>query len=146
MIVRHQPEVQTVNWGNGTSSRMTTFRDGRGHSINDTTVFANTESRLQYTEHIEEVYCVAGYGWVIEEDGTTHAIMPGTIYVLDKHDAHILKAGDEDWRLICVFSPGLNGDEVHSLSEAGYSGFKAVAGTDPVCDALMDELDRLIDG
>ncbi|MEE8546241.1 MAG: ectoine synthase, partial [Alphaproteobacteria bacterium] len=39
-----------------------------------------------------------------------HPIAPGTIYALDRHDAHVLRA-HTDMRLICVFNPALEGGE-----------------------------------
>ena len=39
-------------------------------------------------------------------------ITPGTMYALDKNDEHWLIASpDEDLRLVCVFTPALEGDE-----------------------------------
>nr|WP_289624357.1 ectoine synthase [Sinorhizobium sp. 8-89] len=38
------------------------------------------------------------------------------MYALDKNDPHDLIADEEDLRLVCVFYPGLNGDEVHGLT------------------------------
>ena len=45
-------------------------------------------------------------------NGKVHAIAPGTIYALDKHDRHILRAKTE-MIMACVFNPPLNGREVH---------------------------------
>lgn len=122
MIVRRTP-VNSVMWGNGSSARYIVANDGLPYSFNDTVIFAGTKSKLQYTNHVESVYCVSGHGVVEMADGTQHPIGPGDIYILDEHDAHTLVAGDEDWRVMCIFIPGLRGDEVHRLSEGGYSGF-----------------------
>lgn len=122
MIVRHTP-VAEVSWGNGTSARFVTAADGVGFTVNDTVVYKNTRSKLQYQNHVEAVYCISGHGSVEMTDGTVHEIKPRELYVLDQHDAHTLVGGDEDWRVICVFTPALTGTEVHQLSEDGYSGF-----------------------
>lgn len=37
----------------------------------------------------------------------------GIFYALDNNDKHVLKGGDEDMRLICVFNPPLIGNEIH---------------------------------
>lgn len=116
MIVRDIESVKTVEWGNGLSRRFLLAEDGLGYSLTDTLVLAGTKSRLEYVNHLEACYCIAGSGEVVELDGTSHEIVPGRMYALDQHDAHYLVAGPhEDLRLVCVFSPALRGDEVHSL-------------------------------
>ncbi|MEW1893006.1 ectoine synthase [Streptomyces sp. NPDC008163] len=116
MIIRDLETVKSVDWGNGLSRRFLTESDGVGYSITDTTVRAGTKSRLEYRNHLESCYCIEGSGEVVELDGTVHPITPGRLYSLDEHDAHYLVASPhEDLRLVCVFTPALQGDEVHSL-------------------------------
>ncbi|MFB8209432.1 MULTISPECIES: ectoine synthase [unclassified Streptomyces] len=116
MIIRDLETVKSVDWGNGLSRRFLTASDGVGYSITDTTVRAGTKSRLEYRNHLESCYCIEGSGEVVELDGTVHPITPGRLYSLDEHDAHYLVASPhEDLRLVCVFTPALQGDEVHSL-------------------------------
>ncbi|MEV3993972.1 ectoine synthase [Streptomyces sp. NPDC049837] len=118
MIIRDIEDVKTVEWGNGLSRRFLLASDGVGYSLTDTVVRAGTKSRLQYRNHLEACYCIEGSGEVIELDGTSHPITPGVLYALDQHDPHYLVASPhEDLRLVCVFSPALQGDEVHSLDE-----------------------------
>jgi L-ectoine synthase len=118
MIVRNIDTVPTVEWGNGLSRRFLVADDGVGYTVTDTLVRAGTKSRLEYRNHLEACYCIEGSGEVIELDGTSHALVPGTLYALDEHDAHFLVASPhEDLRLVCVFTPALRGDEVHSLDE-----------------------------
>ncbi|WP_329086506.1 MULTISPECIES: ectoine synthase [unclassified Streptosporangium] len=124
MIVRNLENVTTVDWGNGLSRRFLLEADGLGYSVTDTTVTAGTKSLLEYRSHLEACYCIDGSGEVVDLDGTTHRITPGTLYALDKHDAHYLIADpDADLRLVCVFSPALRGDERHSLDAAGPSAY-----------------------
>jgi L-ectoine synthase len=124
MIVRSRSEVACVDWGNGLSYRFLLRLDNMGFSVAHTTVRAGTKSRLQYREHLEACYCIAGFGEVQTPDGATHKLEPGVLYALDQHDAHFLIADpDSDLRLVCVFSPALRGDEVHSLDEAGFSHY-----------------------
>lgn len=124
MIVRRLSEVKTVDWGNGVSRRFLVQADGLGYSVTDTVVQAGTKSFLEYTRHLESCYCIAGRGEVIDTDGTSHRIEPGTLYSLNEHDAHWLVADPaEDLRLVCVFSPALEGDERHSLDAAGSSHY-----------------------
>ncbi|MEU4449368.1 ectoine synthase [Actinosynnema sp. NPDC050801] len=117
MIVRHLIDVEPHEWGNGTSRRFLTARDGMGYTLTDTVVRAGTQSRLEYRNHLEACYCIAGSGFLMDAEGNKHAITPGTMYALDQHDAHYLIASPiEDLRLVCVFTPALEGHEVHDLT------------------------------
>lgn len=103
-------EVSAENW---TSRRLLLRSDGMGFSMHDTVIRARTVTRMWYRHHLEAVYCVEGYGTIeCEADGRSFAIEPGTVYALDAHDKHVLKA-DTDLRLICVFNPPLVGTETH---------------------------------
>ena len=66
----------------------------------------------------ESVYCISGEGEVETiEDGKVYPIKAGTLYNLDKHDKHILRAFEE-MKMACVFNPPLNGKEVHNAEGA----------------------------
>lgn len=105
-------EVTPAN-GNWTSHRLLLRKDGMGFSMHDTIIRAGTETRMWYKNHLEAVYCVAGTGTIEDlETGAVHHIEDGTIYALDKHDRHIVRAVT-DLRLVCVFNPPLTGQEVH---------------------------------
>ncbi|GHF86378.1 L-ectoine synthase [Kitasatospora xanthocidica] len=124
MLIRDIADVKTVQWGNGLSRRFLLASDGLGYSLTDTVVNAGTKSRLEYRNHLEACYCIAGSGEVIDMDGNSHPITPGRMYALDQHDAHYLVASpDEDLRLVCVFSPALRGDEVHQLDAHSSSAY-----------------------
>jgi L-ectoine synthase len=120
MLIRKLESVKTVEWGNGLSRRFLLESDGMGYTVTDTIVTAGTTSRLEYKNHLEACYCIEGSGAVVELDGTRHEIVVGTLYALDKHDAHDLIANPEgDMRLVCMFTPALTGDEAHHLTESG---------------------------
>ncbi|QKW05255.1 ectoine synthase [Streptomyces sp. NA04227] len=124
MIVRSTDDVVPVEWGNGTSHRLLTETDGMGFTVCVTLVRKGSTSALQYVQHLEACFCIGGSGEVVAKDGTRYKITPGTVYALDKHDAHYLIASDyEDFRLISVFSPALRGDEKHTLSPDGFSQY-----------------------
>jgi L-ectoine synthase len=128
VIVRNLSMAKSVEWGNGVSRRFLVHDDGFGYTIADTIVYKGTSSRLQYMNHLESVYCIDGRGSVVTGDGVRYDIEPGTMYVLDQHDAHSLSAADDsDLRVICVFTPALRGDEIHTLTDGGYSGFGSIA-------------------
>lgn len=116
MIVKHHNQVvrspDTVNASNWRSVRLLKAADGMGFSLHETTIFAGTETPIWYKHHLEAVYCIGGEGEVELADGTRHPIGNGTLYALDQHDRHILRAFS-DMRMICVFTPALQGDETH---------------------------------
>jgi len=119
MIVRTLPEiigserdVRAEN-GNWVSRRMLLKADGMGFSLHETTIFAGTKTLIWYKNHLEAVYCVGGEGEVEDlTTGNVHIIRDGTMYALNDHDRHHLRA-ISDMRLICVFCPPLSGREVH---------------------------------
>ena len=105
-----------VSWGNGQSRRFLIESDRMGYSLTDTIVDANTESLLQYSNHFEICYCIEGEGEVETMDGTVYKITPGTMYALDQHEQHYLRAKTR-MRFVCVFSPALKGNESHNLAD-----------------------------
>jgi L-ectoine synthase len=124
MIIRELANVKTVEWGNGLSRRFLLAGDGMGYTVTDTIVRAGTKSRLEYRNHLEACYCIEGSGEVIDLQGNSYPITPGTLYALDQHDPHYLVASPhEDLRLVCMFTPALTGDEAHRLDESDFSEY-----------------------
>jgi L-ectoine synthase len=119
MIIRRLNDIagteRDVDWGNGKSRRFLLAQDGMGYTLTDTIVDAGSESLLEYKNHMEACYCIEGEGEVEDMDGNVHPIVPGTMYALDRHDRHYLRARTT-MRLICVFAPALRGTERHALS------------------------------
>ena len=103
--------VVTKTWE---STRMLLQEDNMGFSFHITTIYANTETHIWYQNHLESVYCISGNGEIETlADGKVYPIEAGTLYILDKHDEHVLRGGSEDMKMACVFNPPLNGKEVH---------------------------------
>jgi L-ectoine synthase len=103
-------DVQGHGWA---SRRLLLRRDAMGFSLHDTLVRAGSELVIWYKHHLEACYCVEGEGEI--EDRATGRVFPivaGTVYALDGHEKHVLKAR-RDLRLVCVFRPPLTGREVH---------------------------------
>lgn len=125
MFIRNRDDVPTVEWGQGTSDRILTASDNMGFAVAHTVVRAGTEAALQYRNHLEACYCIKGSGAVYNEDKSTrHTITPGTIYVLNEHDAHYLTASEhEDMELISIFHPAITGEEKHTLTGNGFSSY-----------------------
>jgi L-ectoine synthase len=108
-------EVDTETW---TSRRLILKRDGMGYSVHDTVMKPGTATRMCYRNHLETVYCIEGKGEVETlVDGKVYPIRPGTLYALDKHDEHILRAFTA-LRVFCVFNPPVTGKEVHDETGA----------------------------
>jgi L-ectoine synthase len=119
MIIRRLDQVigsgRDVRAGNGNwvSRRLLLRDEGMGFSLHETTVFAGTETFIHYKNHLEAVYCVGGDGEIENlETGQIHDIEDGTLYALNNHERHHLRART-DMRLVCVFNPALTGSEVH---------------------------------
>lgn len=123
MIVRTLQEcenserrVRSETWQ---SVRMLLANDKMGFSFHITTIYAGTETPMHYQQHFESVYCISGKGRLVNrDDGKEFEIVPGTLYILDKHDRHTLFA-EEELSLACVFNPPITGKEVHN-SEGSY--------------------------
>ncbi|WP_300036619.1 ectoine synthase [uncultured Roseobacter sp.] len=126
MIVTDRKELEgTARDASGpgwTSMRLLVKSDGMGFSMTETEVLPGADLELQYQHHIEACYCISGEGTVTDHaTETEHRIAPGILYAPDKHDRHRVRNDhDVPLRLICVFSPALQGDEVHD-PDGGYS-------------------------
>ena len=124
MIVRQLQEAEKTsrriespqkNWD---SVRMLLKDDNMGFSFHITTIYSGADFQMHYQNHLESVYCMSGEGEVETiEDGKKYPITPGTLYILDKHDKHILRAFKE-MKMACVFNPPLHGKEVHNAEGA----------------------------
>lgn len=117
MIVRHLEEAKTsvrrVTADHWESIRLVLKDDDIGFSFHVTTMFGGTETTMQYRNHVECVYCFGGRGELVSlDDGSRYPLTAGSLYVLDKHDRHMVCA-QTDVKMICVFTPALHGHEVH---------------------------------
>lgn len=84
--------------------------------MTETEVLPGAMLQLEYKHHIEACYCIGGMGMVCEVgSGKEHLIKVGVLYAPNQHDKHEVHVplGGLPLRLICVFSPALQGDEVH---------------------------------
>ena len=104
--------------GNWESTRLLLKGDNMGFSFHITTIYEGADFQMHYQHHLESVYCISGEGEIETlEDGRKYPINPGTLYNLDQHDKHILRAFKE-MKMACVFNPPLNGKEVHNAEGA----------------------------
>lgn len=117
MIVRTLDELtgtdRAVEAPTFVSRRLLLARDRMGFSLHDTVLYAGSETKIWYKHHLEAVYCIEGEGEIeLLPDGPTYPVSPGTMYALDQHDQHLLRARTQ-LRMVCVFNPALTGKEVH---------------------------------
>jgi len=124
MIVRNLPEAEQSKRriispdGNWESTRLLLKDDEMGFSFHITTIYEGADFGMHYKNHLESVYCISGEGEVETlNNGKKYPIHPGTIYILNKNDKHVLKAFTE-MKMACVFNPPLNGKEVHNKEGA----------------------------
>ena len=124
MIVRQLQEANKSSRrivspdGNWESTRLLLKDDNMGFSFHITTIYQGADFRMHYQNHLESVYCISGEGEVETlTDGKRYAISPGTLYILDKNDEHVLRATRE-MTMACVFNPPLTGKEIHNAEGA----------------------------
>ena len=135
---RSDRRVVAENWE---SVRLLLKGDCMGFSFHITTIYPGTETHIWYKNHLESVYCIEGEGEVEVLDGTDdggvadavrigepggveqacviYRIAPGTIYVLDKNDRHILRA-KTTMKLACVFNM-VHQRSCHALTAVQYN-------------------------
>ncbi len=124
MLVRQLQEAEQTTRkiydpkGNWDSTRLLLKDDNMGYSFHITTIYEGADFQMHYQNHLESVYCISGEGEVETlDDGKKYPITPGTLYNLNKHDRHMLRAFKE-LKLACVFNPPLIGNEVHNKDGA----------------------------
>lgn len=118
MIVRDLQRLKALGSyrekpGVWSSARYLLKADGCGFTMTQTTVSAGSSQTMRYRHHVEANLVVEGSGTLTDlETNETHALEPGTMYALDRHDGHRIDA-HTDMRLVCVFVPALVGAETH---------------------------------
>lgn len=124
MIVRtlqeaEQTERRIVDPNNNWESTRLLLKDDKmGFSFHITTIYEGADFQMHYQNHLESVYCMSGEGEVETlSDGKVYPIKPGTVYILNEHDKHILRATKE-MKMACVFNPPVIGNEVHNKDGA----------------------------
>lgn len=109
-VLGHDRDVAEGTWR---SRRLLLARDRVGFSLHDTVLFAGTETTMHYANHVEAVYVIEGDGELIDHtNDTRYELAPGTMYLLNGHERHTLRART-DVRTVCVFNPPVTGREVH---------------------------------
>ena len=109
-IAGTERDVEAPTWK---SRRFVLASEKVGFSMHDTVLYAGTETDMWYANHIESVYVIEGTGELVNrETGETHRLEPGTLYLLDGHERHTVRA-HTDLRTVCVFNPPCTGREVH---------------------------------
>ncbi len=117
MIIRNLDQIRksdrNVRSNGWASARMLLKDDGMGFSFHVTTMFAGSELKMHYQNHLEAVFVLKGTGTIEDLDsGEIHRLEPGVMYALNLHDKHTLRARKE-LVLACCFNPPVTGKEVH---------------------------------
>ena len=95
------------------SMRLLHAEDGMGVTLTDSILEEGFEMILWQKNHLEACYCLEGEGTVEELDtGKVHEIKAGTLYAMNNHDRHRIKAKTR-MRVVCTFVPALTGSEKH---------------------------------
>ena len=109
-IIGTKGDVSGTLWH---SFRLLHEEDGMQVTLTDSILEAGFDMQLWQKNHLEACYCLEGEGTLEEVDtGEVHAIRPGTLYAMNQHDRHRIKAKTQ-MRVICTFYPALTGQEVH---------------------------------
>jgi L-ectoine synthase len=109
-VVGTKGEAHGEKWH---SLRLLHQEDGMGVTLTDSILEEGFEMVLWQKNHLEACYCLEGQGTVEEMDsGTVHDIRPGTVYAMNNHDRHRIRA-ETKMRVVCTFVPALTGHEVH---------------------------------
>jgi L-ectoine synthase len=124
MIVRSFDELENtdrhVKSASGTweTKRIVLAKEKVGFSLHETVMYAGTETHMWYANHFEAVLCTEGEAEVTDkETGKSYIITPGTMYLLDGHEHHVVRP-KTDFRCICVFNPPVTGREDHDENGA----------------------------
>jgi L-ectoine synthase len=97
VIIRKKEDVVGTK-GDASGERWHSFRllhqeDGMHVTLTDSILEAGFEMQLWQKNHFEACYCIEGEGTVEEVDtGTVHDIRAGTLYAMNNHDRHRIKA------------------------------------------------------
>lgn len=84
-----------------------------GVTLTDSVLEAGFEMELWQKNYLEACYCLEGEGTLEELDtGNVHDVKPGTLYAMNDHDRHHIRAKTK-MRIVCTFFPALTGDEKH---------------------------------
>lgn len=118
-LIGTDKEVGGKNLG-WTSRRLLLKGDGMGYSVHDTVIHEGAELEMHYQNHLEAVYLIEGKGEILDvATGETHPLEKDTIYALNEHDKHVLRANKgTHMRMVCVFNPPVSGTEVHDETGA----------------------------
>ena len=117
MIIRNLNDIRktdrNVRSNGWASARMLLKDDGMGFSFHITTMFAGTELKMHYQNHLESVFVLKGKGTIEDlATGEIHKLEPGVMYALNDNDRHIVRP-ETDILTACAFNPPVTGKEVH---------------------------------
>lgn len=137
-LIGTERDVRIKTWN---SRRFLLQEDAVGYTLTDTVIPGGTSIDLWYQNHVESVYCIEGEGRLTDKaTETTYKLEPGTLYVLNNNDQHILET-ITDMRFVCVFTPPLVGPE----AQDGNGSFPAAREmTEQVAESVAKRVARKV--
>lgn len=131
MIIRKLNEIRAgdrnVKSEGWESARFLLESDDMGFSFHLTKMYAGSELKMHYQNHLEAVMVLKGTGTIEDlATGLTHELKPGVLYALNENDRHIVRP-QTDLLTACVFNPPVTGREVHDEAGAYPASEKAAA-------------------
>eukprot|EP01138_Halocafeteria_seosinensis_P014553 gb/GECG01014857.1/.p1 GENE.gb/GECG01014857.1/~~gb/GECG01014857.1/.p1 ORF type:complete len:200 (+),score=36.53 gb/GECG01014857.1/:1-600(+) len=107
--------------GTWESRRYLLRKDGMGFSFHHTILYEGTSTLIWYRNHVEAVFITQGEGEIElvdenqkEGEGVVYPLKPGTLYGLNGHERHYLRATKGDLHVACAFNPPVAGSEDHN--------------------------------
>ncbi len=111
--LRAQGLEKTAANGTARTLRMLTQADRLGFTLSDVHVAAGNSRVLWYKSHWEANFVLEGEGRSTDlATGQSWALAPGTLHVVGPRDRHDVQA-QAALHVLSVFSPALQGDEMH---------------------------------
>ena len=122
MIIRKLKDIRSsdrnVKSEGWESARLLLADEGMGFSFHVTTMYAGSELRMHYKNHLEAVLVLKGTGTIEDlATGEVHQLKTGVMYALNENDQHVVRP-ETDLVTACVFNPPVTGAEVHDETGA----------------------------
>lgn len=92
------------------TTRFLLAADNAGATVTDNTLAPGVAQVYGYDHHTEIAYCIEGEALITDAAGERHKILPGTMMVSQPGERFSFLAS-KPTRMICVFTPPLNGGE-----------------------------------
>ena len=110
------PDSRRIRTAAYETHRFLLASDAAGATVTDIILRPGREETYGYDAHVEIAYCLEGAATLTDASGVAHAIAPGTMWVARPGERFRFVA-QAPTRLICVFTPPLEGGETGFASD-----------------------------